>query len=361
MEAPFHRAQADAGKLTHACPEPVESARRRLGSLIGMMVGDALAMPVHWYYDTTALRRDYGVIEDYCAPRNPHPDSILWRSSYPAQNRGADILHDQAQFWGQRGIHYHQFLRPGENTLNLQLCGELVESLHDRRGYDEADYLRRYIAFMTEPGRHRDTYVEECHRGFFSNLADGKRPDRCGVTEKHIGGLPFVAPTTVWYAGDPKTAESQALAQLALTHPGPVMAEAGRVVVRLLLAVLSGIPLIDALRAAIDSQASPYLSHPFQRLITHEDHEVIGPRFSPACYVQDALPAVIFLALKYHDRPREGLVANTMLGGDNAHRGAVLGALLGAEHGEEAFPARWRHNLIARDKLLASMEHEQHA
>ena len=51
-------------------------------AFLGSLVGDAIAMPVHWYYDRDALDRDYGDFDDYLSPRNPHPDSILWRSKY---------------------------------------------------------------------------------------------------------------------------------------------------------------------------------------------------------------------------------------------------------------------------------------
>jgi ADP-ribosylglycohydrolase len=40
------------------------------------------------------------------------------------------------------------------------------------------------------------------------------------------------------------------------------------------------------------------------------------------------------------------LIANTNLGGDNAYRGAVLGALLGAENGRGGFPRRWIEGLV---------------
>ena len=32
------------------------------GGLWGLFVGDALAMPVHWYYDVAALQRDFGTL-----------------------------------------------------------------------------------------------------------------------------------------------------------------------------------------------------------------------------------------------------------------------------------------------------------
>jgi ADP-ribosyl-[dinitrogen reductase] hydrolase len=52
------------------------------------------------------------------------------------------------------------------------------------------------------------------------------------------------------------------------------------------------------------------------------------------------------MALKYHDDPEAALVANTNLGGDNAGRGAILGALIGAEHGFGGFPLCWVENLV---------------
>lgn len=60
---------------------------RAAGAMYGLFIGDALAMPVHWYYNTKALEKDYGHVKDFMKPRNPHPDSILWRSSYNPQTK----------------------------------------------------------------------------------------------------------------------------------------------------------------------------------------------------------------------------------------------------------------------------------
>jgi ADP-ribosyl-[dinitrogen reductase] hydrolase len=35
------------------------------GSLWGILIGDALAMPAHWYYDIHLLRKTFGKIESY--------------------------------------------------------------------------------------------------------------------------------------------------------------------------------------------------------------------------------------------------------------------------------------------------------
>ena len=68
-----------------------------LNALRGALVADAVAMPVHWYYDRDKLDRDYGPITGYAAPKSPHADSILWRSSYTPLNDKGDILREQAQ------------------------------------------------------------------------------------------------------------------------------------------------------------------------------------------------------------------------------------------------------------------------
>jgi ADP-ribosylglycohydrolase len=311
------------------------------GALYGLYIGDALAMPVHWYYDRAALKRDYGVVRDYLAPKSPHPDSILWRSSYQPINEKADILHEQKQYWGRPGVHYHQFLQAGENTLNLKLCSELIGSINANGGYRAEDYLERYISFMTKPGNHRDTYVEEYHRHFFTNYARGFHPRQCGVAEKHIGGLIGVIPIVVFYRSQPERARLAALKHLSLTHLGANMEAAAQLLVSVLLEALSGRSLYDALLGATQEQRSPFLAHPFLQWLDQPDEVVVGSRFSTACYVEHSVPAVVYLALKYHKSPEAGLIANTNLGGDNAYRGAVLGALLGAANGLAAFPEKW--------------------
>ncbi len=94
------------------------------------------------------------------------------------------------------------------------------------------------------------------------------------------------------------------------------------------------------------AQDSPFLGYPFLKWLQDPDEKIIGSRLSPACYVEDALPAVLYLALKYHQKPEKALIANTNLGGDNAGRGAVLGALLGAAHGDNGFPETWLNGLL---------------
>ena len=312
-------------------------------------------MPAHWYYDRKALHRDYGHIVDYLAPRNPHPDSILWRSCYVAKNERGQILHGQARFWGQRGVHYHQNLAAGENTLNLQLARLLLDSLRENDGYDPDDYLERYINFMLSPGSHRDTYVEEYHRNFFTNYARGKTPRKCGQPDIHIGGLAHVGVLCAFFHDDLSSAREVVREHVGLTHPDNALLHASDTLTKILIAVMASMPL----RQAIVEIGTDYFSEKRSQELCHRpDDFVVGKVFSPACYIQDAFPATLYLAWKYADRFADGIVANTKLGGDNCHRGAVLGSLLGAAVGIDGIPHKLIAGLHNRNALQALVPKE---
>lgn len=326
---------------------------RRRGMALGSFIADALAMPVHWYYDRMAMFQDYGEVRDFAAPRHPHSGSILWRSVYKASNARGEILHDQARYWGQRGVHYHRNLKAGENTLNLQLALRLARVLQASGDYDPDAYLTDYIRFMTTRGSHNDTYIEECHRHFFTCYARGFAPSRCGGEDIHIGGLAHVGLLVAWFGGDEVAARKAVRAHVSLTHTSAELLEAADVLVRVLCSVIDGVTMAEALARHASQWLPPKAALEW---IRQPDSDVVGRRFSTACYIRESFPAALYLALKYADDPEAGLIANTNLGGDNCHRGAVLGALLGAASGTGGFPARWRSGLAAAGELEAYFE-----
>jgi len=307
---------------------------------IGSLVADAVSMPVHWYYDREALRAEYGEISDYLVPKNPHTGSILWRSQYTAPNEKGEILHDQAVYWGQRGIHYHQFLQAGENTLNFQLAGELVRLSEQNGGYDPDAWLAHYIDFMLTPGKHRDTYLEEYHRGFFTRYALGKPPRKCAIQDEHIGGLAQV-PALCYVMQNAELPDLRAAVKehVGLTHAHANVLRAADTLARLLFRIREGL----SLRESIRREAGDWISgNKADGWISQPDTHVVGQRFSPACYIAESMPASLYLAWKYHDDFDSGITANTMVGGDNCHRGAVVGSLLGVANG---VPEKWLENL----------------
>jgi ADP-ribosyl-[dinitrogen reductase] hydrolase len=325
-------------------PEPSPSSRCR-AALWGVLIGDALAMPVHWYYDREALARDYGWVQDYRAPRAHHPDSWMDRYGEAPRETGVDIFHDQARYWGRPGVHYHRNLRAGENTLNVRLFVLLMQSLAERGRYVPDDYLERLVQLMTTPGAHNDTYIDEYLRAFFRNLARGRPLKDCGVEEKHLSGLIGLAAFVAAGGEDRDAVRRSALAHMHLTHRGPLMTEAADLVIDLLSALREGRGLPPALAQLARRRDSDFLKFAFERWVHRPDPEVADQETGTGCFLPEALPLVLFLARKYHDRPQAGLVANANLGGNNAARGAVLGALLGMANGMAAWPQGWMEGL----------------
>lgn len=301
---------------------------------LGSLIADAYSMPVHWYYNTLALDRDYpelGGSTAYLAPRNPHPDSILWRSVYRPLNPQADILGQQAQYWGRRGVHYHQFLAAGQNTVNYQLARELYIQVLVSGQYSPSAWLERYIRFMREPDNHQDTYVEEYHRAFFNRLASGRKPMQCGIDDIHIGGLSQVpalfAALIQNGVTDAVSIRHQVRMHIELTHKNREVVQAGDTLVRLLLSIYAG----KSIESALKEEASGNISlTQFRKWSARPDRQVIGQTMSPACYIFDSFPASLYLAWKYQEDFMAGICANAQVGGDNCHRGAVVGSILGA-------------------------------
>ena len=313
-------------------------------SMLGSLAADALAMPVHWYYDTQKLDRDYGRLTSYMAPQNPHSDSILWRSSYIPRNARGNILHDQVKYWGQREVHYHQFLAAGENTINYQLGKELYLTILEYGAYDSDKWLARYIECMLDGGWHKDTYLEEYHRAFFDNYAKGLAPIDSGIDDLHIGGLSHVpcllSGLTEIGVVDLDEQLLQVEKHVRLTHRNQHVSEAAAAMTHILYSLREGLDL----RKALDSHAKPWASAGQFDTWTHfSDRTVIGRQLTMACYLPESFTASLYLCWKYAEDFSAGIIANAHCGGDNCHRGAVVGALLGAANG---VPKKWIQGLI---------------
>jgi ADP-ribosylglycohydrolase len=115
----------------------------------------------------------------------------------------------------------------------------------------------------------------------------------------------------------------------------------------MLIAILNG----SGVRESIENFGNGWVGRKkLEAWVQRPDEEVIGSILSPACYLKDAFPAALFLAWKYSNNLESALIANTNLGGDNCHRGIVVGALVGASG--SAVPERWSKNLACREQLI---------
>ena len=327
---------------------------RLYDAFLGSLVADAFSMPVHWYYDTRSLDHDYPDLKFFTAPKNPHPNSILWRSSFTPENEDANILHGQAFYWGKWGVHYHQFLPAGENTLNFRLALELYRMVVQTGGYDQGLWLDIYKKLMRTPGWHDDTYVEEYHRNFFNRLATGYPPKYCGSDDIHIGGLATVPALLAGLAQVESPDEDRWVqtvrSHVELTHKS----EAALTAAESLVLMLMDLSQDRGLGEAIESRGAAWTSvaH-LEELRTFEDRLIVGLQLSSACYLPDSFTASLFLSWKHRQSFEQAVTANALCGGDNCHRGAVVGSLLGALQG---VPRALMPELKAYDRLVEICE-----
>eukprot|EP00047_Mylnosiga_fluctuans_P003944 m.231872 g.231872 ORF g.231872 m.231872 type:complete len:379 (-) comp12272_c0_seq1:46-1182(-) len=366
--------------------------QRVRAALWGLYIFDALSMPVHWYYNVQQLQADFGLITSYHAPRAVHPGSIMAVSNTGGHGRGGQqgniigtvINHGKKQYWGKAGVHYHQGMQPGENTLNALCARNLVRAMTASRGYNAADALSAYVTFMTTPGTHNDTYAESFHRDFFSRFAQGVAPQDCAKgTEGHntaqIGGLVMLPPAVLGtilqrslavggdacdHAAIRAAAVEAAIVQLRLTHDSTKLEQSARVYAGLLSDLALGTPAKTAIEAACTALGRPDI--PALAAAPVSSTDAIHNTFGSACYIESSLPAVLFLAYRYgvlgHPGSGSGspfaeaAIANTNAGGENCHRGSALGALMGAIAGTGGVPAALRDGLHASAAIAGEID-----
>lgn len=406
-----------------------EFKTRVAASLYGMYVGDALAMPVHWFYSPTSLRSDYGEITGMVAPKATHAESMVQGMSYSGT---LDIMHDKARFFegnqlaseaatlseaeiearrdghgnyvgatADKRVHYHQSLKKGQNTANACVARIAMRYLAEANAgsqdcYDPDEFLRRFYDYMMaapdpqdddQVVNHNDTYLDVYCRGFFSAASAGKPLRDCALSQRDswsIGSLDGVAmavPVIAAYAHESEWyVIGRAVEHHMLTHRSVTVTACVAVLVPILQELYRGAPLRVTLDQAMRRMRPPkitgqemalsyvsnkgpgaipkhekWLQHMVldanettcelvHRMLSWEDEDVAGlssageARLATACYCEHAFTIVLFLAYKYGpDSPSKALLQNVMLGGHSTARGAVLGAILGAAHGEIPF------------------------
>lgn len=246
-----------------------EAALDRIGgALWGLFIGDALAMPTHWFYGGERQVRSLygGQITNYVKPVRDLPGSIMNLSNTGGGGRGNDsgeiigkvINHGKKEFWTARGsFHYHCTLDQGENTLEAQLVRLVCMSISERGGaFDPEDVRKRYIEFMTTPGTHNDCYASTCHRMFFANLTKGLPVEKCPDNDGHnvdtIDGIAMTVPVALALSLRLPVAEvqQQAAECASLTRNSKQLQKYVAEYAGLINDVVQGTPLNDALKRA---------------------------------------------------------------------------------------------------------------
>ena len=355
-----------------------KTTRQRVkAALANLFIGDSLSMPVHWYYNPGDIIKAFGKqgITGLEAAPEVHPGSIMSLHSTTGGGRsrglknmsseivGEVILKGRRHLWGQPDTHYHHGMQAGDNTLNAWWARRLINYCVTHEQYQIEEWAEAYIDFMTaDPPSYPDTYAESCHRGFFANWAANEPALTCGAVTHDtpsMGALVTVAPLALSLLGSGHPIDyvcALCKEHVWLTHPDKA----------LLKVVDSYVVLLNTLLLRDDS--APTTTTPFStaagvipgtrldKLLGAglDDNHVVGRTYSLACYITDSWPSVCFLAAKYHDDVQRALLTNTNLGGENAHRGSVLGTLVGLASGN--YPHNWYTELTIHAELDRELE-----
>lgn len=330
---------------------------KKTAALFGLFVADATAMPVHWMYDLNLLKRDYGKITGYVKPKDHFQGSIMNLSNTGGGGRGSDrgsivgdvILHGKKKYWVRGGnFHYHIGLEAGENTLEAQLCRVLMKSMVENgHDFNARAFLESYSTFMQTPGSHNDAYASTCHRMFFANLVKGLPLEQCADNDGHntdaIDALTLTVPVIINYCGSSREIRNRKIAEvIGTTRKSKVIQPYAELYADILVAVLEG----ATIREAIDQYASSNIRN---AVLVHKSNDPMV-----ACYIDSAFPAMLFFAYKYGEDVEKAILASANAGGENVARGALLGALVGAQHGFSAFP-QWTHELKSKETIMTEI------
>ncbi len=337
-----------------------DKINRAKAALALTFVGDSLSMPVHWFYRQGDILKCFppsGITTFQPAPES-HPSSIMSLHSTGRGGRGSQqqeeavvgrvILQGKAAYWNQRNMHYHHGMPAGENTLNTWCARWLMNWLVDQdlNTLSVTSWLERYVERMTAANAtHPDTYAESYHREFFANYQRGMPLPECGGKTHDtpsMGGLVTVAPLALALLSEKSLEETQSVCRefVYATHPDAMLmhvVDAYVYVIDQLVNQQASDPASLFVEAAsvVPNGSIGRLLHKRQNIdapilkLVSEDTAVIGRQYSPACYITDSWPGVCYLAARYFQSPHTGLLVNTNLGGENAHRGSVLGVLTG--------------------------------
>lgn len=246
---------------------PATFADRVAGALWGIHIGDALAMPAHWFYGgNRQVQQTYGgEIRGYVKPSVDLQGSIMNLSNTGGAGRGGNdgdiigsvINHGKKKHW-ERGVsrHYHCTLQAGEGTLEMSIVRECYNCITaDGGALSSKTLLDRYIQFMTTPGSHNDCYASTYHRMFFANRKRGLPLDQCPDNDGHNvdtqDGLTITIPVALATATKPQKEAEEAIAESAcILRKSPACAQYGVVLGRMLRELIADKPLSDVLEGA---------------------------------------------------------------------------------------------------------------
>lgn len=307
VPGPYPLLQPSTGALVKDAPR----LRRAQGCLLGQLAGDALGSLVEFASKAAISAHFPGGVRDL-------EDGGVWSTV------------------------------AGQPTDDSEMALMLARSIVASRAYVPGAALEAYVHWY----RSRPFDIGNTVRRALSAaaLADTSEDRLAAVAaaanaqSQANGSLMRASPLGIAGAGRPGEAAAWAREDSVLTHPHPVCREACAAYVAAIAAGVAGADAAGAYAAAREEAARGGSA------------EVIGALAAAASaplgdFLGDSGWALIalqnaFYRLLHTPSLEEGVIATVGEGGDTDTNAAIAGALLGAVHGRDAVPARWRRLVL---------------
>jgi ADP-ribosylglycohydrolase len=290
--------------------------------VLASFAGDALSLGVHWIYNTHVIDKKWGRVETYLKPEKP--------TYHPTKDLGG-------------------FTHYGDQVLVL------LRSISEKKGFDLEHFAKAWQSLFAS----YDGYFDEATKGTLRNISAGKEARSAGSPSLDLAGASRIAPVVYCYRNDLDKLIASTRAQTAFTHNTSPVIESAEFFGRVAFKVLGGEAPLSAVRGTISEgfQKGPCKAWIEKGLesVGMETRQAILD-FGQMCEVGAAFPSVIHLIGRYENDLREGLIENTMAGGDSAGRGLMVGMILGAHLGMDAIPRAWLTDLKAYTEIKELLE-----
>jgi len=295
-------------------------AERAEAAVLGAMVADAAAMPLHWLYDPDDIRRllqaagREGQPEFFPVPSSPFYKAAVGTQS-PYGNQTLVLLRSLAGSWPGAGVD--GFL---------------------------AAYAEQNFAEFQNFAAH--AWTDASTRGFVKNYAAGLRWPACGAQDNQANALahmvPAVAATWCWNEGDALDLVEKVIRTTQNTDEAAAFGTAGARILRRLIMGQSVAQAVNHTVVALmttkerlpccDGYFADRLSEVFRvrEGITH--YQAVNLIGSSCMYPQNLISGAHLLSSGQTDFV-EGIRSTILAAGDQASRGMFLGAALGAAAG----------------------------
>jgi ADP-ribosylglycohydrolase len=340
---------------------------RAAGAVMGALIGDALGVGPHWYYDLDEMRRDYGDwINGYTDPK-PH--------------------------------RYHAGLKAGQLSQAGVITTMLLRSVVEGNGYGEADFCRRLDEELfpqldgtpvNGPGGYTSQSIREAwRRRVEQNRSWNETGGHADTTEAAERAIVLAAR----YANEPAKVAQTVSANCLLTQADEAIVAMttayGCVLALLVQGEKLDAAISDKLMALVKRGELPFhavtsdklgppkpgdpdppragrFSSPDALLMPSYMAEAAhdpGIRIEPAwkvsivygmpCAIYHQLPAAYYLAARFGDDFEQAVLHAINGGGQNQSRAILTGALVGAQVGLSGIPQRFLDGLENAAELIA--------